>query len=126
MKHGVKTRKFGRIKSQRTALMRSLALALIKYERITTTTARAKSLRPYFEKLITKAREDSLSNRRHITAKLGNNKELTKKLFDEIAPRFAGRPGGYTRITKMAPRVSDASPMAIIELVDAKEEKSNK
>lgn len=121
MKHGVKTRKLGRIKSQREALMRSLAIALIKNERITTTTARAKSLRPVVEKLVTKARENSLSNRRHVTSLLGNNKEIAKKLFDDIAPRYAKRPGGYTRIIKMAPRVSDASPMAIIEFVGTDE-----
>ncbi|MEX0934842.1 MAG: 50S ribosomal protein L17 [Candidatus Paceibacterota bacterium] len=122
MKHGIRTRKLGRIKSQREALMRSLSRSLIQNERITTTTARAKSLRPYVEKLVTKARENTLANRRGVKAQLGNDEESTKKLFSELGPRFANRPGGYTRITKLAPRKSDASPQAIIEFVEQKEE----
>ena len=97
--------------------MRSLAIALIEQERITTTEARAKSLRTFVEKLITKARVGSLESKRLVLSRLGNNLSATKKLVEEIAPRYADRPGGYTRIVKMQARSGDASPMALIELV---------
>lgn len=82
-----------------------------------TTEAKAKSLRPFVEKLVTRARKARLADRRMVTSKLGNEKKATKKLMDDIAPRFVERPGGYTRITKLPPRYSDASPMAVIEFV---------
>jgi large subunit ribosomal protein L17 len=117
MRHGITTKKFGRKKSARTALMRSLARAIILHERIETSAAKAKALRPYIEKLVTLARLDTLARRRVINARLGNSLAETKKLF-EIAKRFENRPGGYTRITKLVARDSDASPRAVIEFVD--------
>lgn len=117
MKHGIKTRKLGREKGPREALMASLVEALVLHERINTTEAKAKSLRPIVEKLITKAKADSLHNRRLVNSRLKNRNEVTKKLFDDIGPRYQDRDGGYTRILKLPVRVSDAAPMAIIELV---------
>lgn len=117
MRHGRKNRKFGRKANVRRGFIRSLAVALITYEKIKTTEARAKELRPYIEKLITKARNGDVASRRFIRARLGNQETLANKLVDEIAPRYEGRNGGYTRITKMPHRKGDASPMAIIEFV---------
>ena len=94
-----------------------MAAALIKHEQITTTTAKAKELRPYVEKLITLAKRGGLSNRRLAHARLLDETQLVK-LFDVIAPRYADRNGGYTRIVKAGIRASDAAPIAIIELVD--------
>jgi len=115
MRHQVKGRKFGRGKNARKALMRSLAVALVKSEKITTTEAKAKELRPFIEKMLTKARSGSLANRRVISSKIGV--VSAKKLFDKIAPKFKDTKGGYTRITKLAPRKGDASRMAIIEFI---------
>ena len=117
MNHGQKTRKFGRRKGQRDALMASLAEAFIENGRIQTTEAKAKSLRPYVEKLITKAKDDTVQNRRLLAGRLKNRKATIKKLFDEVAPNYKDRNGGYTRIMKLPPRESDAAPLAIIELV---------
>jgi large subunit ribosomal protein L17 len=114
MKHLKTGRKFGRVKNQRTALMRSLALSLIKEEKIKTSEAKAKELRPYVEKLITKAKDNSVPNRRLIQSRLGVD---SKKLFETIAPRYKERSGGYTRIVKLGNRSSDGSPRAQIELV---------
>jgi len=94
-----------------------MAAALIKHEQIMTTTANAKELRPYVEKLITLAKKGGLSNRRLAHSRLLDETQL-RKLFDVLAPRYADRAGGYTRIVKAGIRPSDASPMAIIELVD--------
>jgi large subunit ribosomal protein L17 len=94
-----------------------MAAALIKHEQITTTTAKAKELRPYVEKLITLAKRGGLSNRRLAHARLMDDTQL-KKLFDVLADRYADRNGGYTRIIKAGIRASDAAPIAIIELVD--------
>lgn len=116
MKHQKKGRKFNRVKKVRTALMRSLAGNLILKEKIKTTEPKAKELRPYVEKLVTKARTDTVANRRLLNEKLGNTRQLNK-LFKEIGPRYKERAGGYTRITKLPNRVSDGSPMAIIEFV---------
>lgn len=117
MRHGRKNRKFGRKANVRRGFVRSLAVALLTYEKIKTTEARAKELKPYVEKLVTKAKKGDLAARRLIRARLGNQESLANKLVDEIAPRFEGREGGYTRITKMPHRKGDASPMAIIEFV---------
>jgi large subunit ribosomal protein L17 len=114
MKHLKTGRKFGRVKKQRTALMRSLALSLIEEEKIKTSEAKAKELRPYIEKLITRAKENSVANRRLIQAKLGTD---SKKLFESIAPRYKDREGGYTRVVKLGNRSSDGSPRAQIEFV---------
>ena len=94
-----------------------MAAALIKHEQITTTTAKAKELRPYVEKLITLAKKGGLSNRRLAHARLLDDAQLAK-LFDVLAKRYAERDGGYTRVIKAGIRASDAAPIAIIELVD--------
>jgi len=117
MRHRVAGRKLGRTSSHRTALFRNMAAALIKHEQITTTLPKARELRPYVEKLITLAKKGGLSNRRLAHARMLDDTQLVK-LFDSLAPRYAARPGGYTRIVKLGPRASDSAPMAIIELVD--------
>ena len=117
MRHRVAGRKLQRTSSHRQAMFRNMAAALIKHDQITTTTAKAKELRPYVEKLITLAKKGGLSNRRLAHARLLDDVQLVK-LFDTIAPRYADRAGGYTRIIKAGLRASDAAAIAIIELVD--------
>jgi ribosomal protein L17 len=117
MKHGISGRKLQRKSGHRAALLRNMAAALIKHEQITTTTPKAKELRPYVEKLITLAKRGGLSNRRLAHARILDEAQ-EKKLFDVLADRYAGREGGYTRIVKAGIRASDAAPIAIIELVD--------
>ena len=120
MRHRVGGRKLQRTSAHRIALVRNMSAALIKHEQITTTTAKAKELRPYVEKLITLAKKGGLSNRRLAHARLLDDAQLVK-LFDVLASRYAGRNGGYTRIIKAGYRASDAVHMAIIELVDRDE-----
>ncbi|HZF94762.1 MAG TPA: 50S ribosomal protein L17 [Allosphingosinicella sp.] len=117
MRHRNSGRKLQRTSSHRAALFRNMSAALIKHEQITTTLAKAKELRPYVEKLITLAKKGGLSNRRLAHARMLDDTQLVK-LFDTIAPRYAERAGGYTRVVKAGIRASDAAPMAIIELVD--------
>src|SRR3982750_4169647 len=117
MRHRVGGRKLQRTSAHRTALFRNMSAALIKHEQITTTVAKAKELRPYTEKLITLAKKGGLSNRRLAHARLLDDKQL-QKLFDVLAPRYADREGGYTRVIKAGIRASDAAPIAIIEFVD--------
>ena len=117
MRHRVGHRKLQRTSSHRTALFRNMAAALIKHEQITTTTAKAKELRPYVEKLVTLAKKGGLSNRRLAQGRLMDDTQLVK-LFDVIGPRYAARAGGYTRIIKAGIRASDAAAIAIIEFVD--------
>jgi large subunit ribosomal protein L17 len=117
MRHKVGQRKLNRTGSHRIAMLRNMAASLIKHEQITTGLAKAKELRPYVEKLITLAKKGGLSNRRLAQSRLMDDAQLTK-LFDVLAARYADRNGGYTRIIKAGYRASDASPMAIIELVD--------
>ena len=117
MRHHSKTKKFGRKANVRLALMRGLALSLIEHGKITTTEARAKALRPYVEKLVTKARKGDVAARRLVSSRLGGQPDATKKLVDVIAKDYADRPGGYTRIVKMPRRQGDAAPMAVIEFV---------
>lgn len=116
MRHGNSTRKFGREKNQRHALMRSLACNLIRDSRIQTTLAKAKELRPYVEKLVTKAKTSTVASRRIINSKINGPAE-TKKLFETIAPKYATRAGGYIRIIRLGNRNLDGSPMAMIEFV---------
>lgn len=116
MNHHNKNRKFGRNNNQRKALIRSLVCSLIRDEKIITTEAKAKELRPYIEKIVTHGKQDGLEKRRFIISKIGN-KELAKKLFTEISPKYKERAGGYTRIIKLPLRNSDASKMAQIEFV---------
>ena len=117
MRHRVGGRKLQRTSSHRAALFRNMAAALIKHEQITTTTAKAKELRPYVEKLVTLAKHGGLSNRRLAQSRLMDDVQLAK-LFDVIAPRYADRNGGYIRVIKAGIRISDAAPVAIIEFVD--------
>ena len=110
-------RKLGRTSAHRIAMLRNMAAALIKHEQITTTTPKARELRPYLEKLITLGKKGGLSNRRLAHARLLDDVQLTK-LFSVLAERYADRNGGYTRIIKAGYRASDAAPIAVIELVD--------
>ncbi|CAD7288311.1 50S ribosomal protein L17 [Campylobacter majalis] len=113
-KHGY--RKLGRTSSHRSALLKNLAIAIIKSEKIETTLPKAKELRSYIEKLITRARKGDFNAHRAVFASL-QDKETTKKLVTEIAPKYANRNGGYTRIVKTRVRRGDAAEMAYIELV---------
>lgn len=117
MRHHDANRKFGRSKNQRSALLKGLAASLIEHGRIMTTEAKAKELRPAFEKMVTKAKNPTLSNRRLLLSSLYNNTDVVEKLIADIAPRYSERAGGYTRITKLVQRKGDASKMAVIELV---------
>ncbi len=116
MRHSKHNRKFGRERKGRKALLRSLAEALITHGAITTTEAKAKELRPYLEKLVTKGKVDSPANDRLVTRRL-LNRTATAKLFQTFGPQFKSRAGGYTRITKLPRRLSDGSRMARIEFV---------
>jgi large subunit ribosomal protein L17 len=117
MRHKVGHRKLQRTSAHRAALLRNMSAALIKHEQITTTTSKARELRPYLEKLITLAKKGGLSNRRLAHARLLDDTQLTK-LFDVLAVRYADRQGGYTRVIKAGFRASDAAPIAVIELVE--------
>jgi large subunit ribosomal protein L17 len=117
MRHRKKGRNLSRTASHKKATMRNMATALFRHERIETTTAKAKELRPYAERLITLARRGDLHARR-LAARRIQDREVLGKLFDDIAPRFEGRPGGYTRVLKLGHRKGDAAEMALIELVE--------
>jgi len=124
MRHLKAGRKLNRNAAHRLALLRNLSCALIEHERIITTVAKAKALRPFIEKLITLAKKGSLHARRLAVARL-HNKDAVAKLFKEIAPRFAERPGGYTRIIRRQERrLGDAGETAYIELLRAGETKT--
>ncbi|KUK14072.1 MAG: 50S ribosomal protein L17 [Synergistetes bacterium] len=116
MRHRKKGRKLSRTTSHRRALLKNLAISLIVNERVVTTEAKAKELGRVVEKLITKAKEGTLHMRRQVIAFMPH-KEAVRKLFNEIAPRYKDRNGGYTRIVKIGERVGDAASMALIELV---------
>lgn len=115
MRKRKKIKKFSRKKDQRRALLKSLGVSLIRYEKIKTTQTKAKELRRFIEPLITKAKDPSLKNRRYLLRFFPKN--IVKKLIEEIAPRYIQRKGGYTRIIKLGPRRSDSALMAIIELI---------
>lgn len=119
MRHRVDGRHFGRTANQRKALLRGIVASLIKYERIETTVAKAKAARQIVERLVTFGKKGDLHSRRLALSYLPN-KELIRKLFNEIAPRFADRNGGYVRIVRSGVRVKDSAPMAILEFVDYK------
>lgn len=121
MRHRMKGRRMQRTGAHRQALLKNLSAALIKHEQIMTTVPKAKEMRPYVEKLITLAKKGGLSNRRLAHSRLMDEVQ-EKKLFGELAERYADRSGGYTRIIKAGFRDSDAAPMAVIELVDRNEE----
>ena len=115
-RHRVAGRKLGRPTAQRRALLRSLASELITHERIVTTEAKAKEARSLAERMITYGKKGTLHHRRLALAQLPN-KDIVKKVFDELAPRYKDRSGGYTRIIKLATRKGDAAPLAQLELV---------
>lgn len=117
MRHHNTKRKFGRKKNVRNALVNSLALNLIVREKIKTTEPKAKELRPFIEKLVTKAKKGDMANRKLVISQLSNRKREVKKLFDVIAPKYADKKGGYTRVLKLGVRKSDGAKMAIIEFV---------
>ena len=124
MRHQVSAYKLGRSKSARIALRRNLMTQLFTHERIRTTRAKAAAIRGEAERLITIARNSAdgtdaqkVHARRLVASRLGNNK-IIKQLFDEIAPRFANRPGGYTRMIKLGPRPGDSAEMVLLELVE--------
>lgn len=145
MRHRIAGYKLSMDTEQRTALWRNLAIALFTHGQITTTVPKAKGVKPFVEKLITKARKGDLASRRQVIAKLGGNPiqvgndldetvernkygevtggtRIVKKLFDEIAPKFADRPGGYTRIIKLAKhRIGDGSDLCVLQLVGDEE-----
>lgn len=117
MKHHKKTRTLGRSRDQRVALVRSLAENLILRERILTTEARAKEVRPFVEKLITRGKTGTVAARRDILSKLGGREAMMKKVVDDLSVRFKERKGGYTRITKVHRKTSDGRSSAVIEFV---------
>lgn len=117
MRHRVAGRKLGRPTAQRLALMRSLVTDLLRYEKITTTEAKARELRREAEKFITLGKRGDLHARRQALAYI-YDRRVVDKLFDTLAARYADRQGGYTRVVKLGPRVGDAAPMARIELVE--------
>jgi large subunit ribosomal protein L17 len=116
MRHQKQRNKLSRDSAHRKALMRNLSREMIEHERIRTTQAKAKAVKPQVEKLITLAKRGDLHARRQALSALGNDKFLVHKLFEEVAPRYAERPGGYTRIIKLGQR-SDSSEMVFLELV---------
>jgi large subunit ribosomal protein L17 len=118
MRHNLAGRRLSRSTNQRKALMKNLAISLIEHERIETTLPKAKELRVYVEPFITLSKTDSVPNRRLAMSRLGS-KDAVQKLFSaDFRQRFESRPGGYTRILKMASRLGDGADMALIELVD--------
>ncbi len=116
MRHRNSGRKFNRTPAHRRAMFRNLATALLKYEKIETTVEKAKDLRGVVEKIITMAKVDNLHNRRQAFSYL-EEKDVVRKLFSDIAPKYKERPGGYTRVIKTSNRAGDAAEMAYIQLV---------
>ena len=120
MRHGDKINNLGRTASHRNALLANLTCQLFEHKKIVTTLAKAKALRPFVEPLITKSKENTTHQRRIVFSHL-QDKEAVKELFDNVAPKVGGRPGGYTRIIKLGIRPGDAAEKAMIELVDFNE-----
>ena len=117
MRHHNTNRKFGRGKTQRSALLNSLVSNLIVREKIKTTLPKAKEIRPMIEKLVTRAKSGNLATKRLIISKLGGRTREVKKLFEVLAPKYKDTKGGYTRILKLGVRKADGASMAIIEFV---------
>jgi large subunit ribosomal protein L17 len=117
MRHAKQRHKLSRDSAHRKALLRNLSRELIQHERIKTSQAKAKAVKPSVEKLITLAKRGDLHARRQALSELGQDKFVVHKLFEEVAPRYAERPGGYTRIVKLGPRRSDSTEMVYLELV---------
>jgi len=120
MRHAMRHRKLGRTSSHREALFRNQLQSLVEKEKIVTTLPKAKELRPIAEKVITRGKHGTLHDRRWVLRWV-LKRDLVKKVFDEIAPRFTARPGGYLRIVKLGPRQGDGAEMAVLELVDRPE-----
>ena len=118
MKHHKRQRKLGRVRKVRVALLRSLARALILNGQIETSVAKAKELRPFVEKLVTIARKNTVVSRRIVEARLGNDKEASKKLHEQVAPNFINRAGGYTRIVKLGKTADVTNDKAVIAFVE--------
>ena len=116
-----KGRRLGGSSAHQRSMMANLAASLFAAEAIETTEAKAKALRPFAEKLITKAKKGGLHRHRQLVSSLNGDQEMAQKLIDEIGPRYEDRPGGYTRVIKLGQRHGDAAPMSIIELVDRPE-----
>ena len=125
MRHRVNGKKLRRNTAHRRALLRNLVTSLLERERVRTTLAKAKATRPLAEKMITLAKKDTLHTRR-LVLRFIFKKNIVKKLFEEIGPRFIERPGGYTRIVKISPRAGDGAEMAMIELVGSEFKKKEK
>ena len=121
MKHRIDVNRLDRKASHRRALHRSMVTALFRYERIRTTKAKAREISRTAERLITRARVDTVHNRRQVARRI-HDKQVLAKLFNEIAGRFADRPGGYTRCTKLGKRYGDAAEMVLLELVELGED----
>ena len=117
MAHRIGGRKLSRKQGPRLALYKNLTVSVLRYERIKTTEAKAKAVKPELEELITLAKRGDLHARRQALSALGQDKFTVHRLFEEVAPRYAARPGGYTRILKLGPRRSDATEMVFLELV---------
>ena len=117
MRHQIRGRKLGRSPAHRRAMFRNQLASLIKEERIRTTLPKAKELRPIAEKVVTQGKRDTVHARRLVSRWIPQ-RDLVKKLFDEIAPRFNTRPGGYLRIVRLGPRQGDGAEMAILEFVE--------
>lgn len=117
MRHGVAGRKLSRATDHRLALLRNQVTDLLRYGKFNTTEAKAKEVRPLAEKMITLGKHGNLHARRQALAFM-NDENVVNKLFAEVAPKFASRPGGYTRLVKLGPRVGDGAEMARLELVE--------
>jgi large subunit ribosomal protein L17 len=117
MRHRKTRHKLSRDTAHRRSLLRNLCREVIEHERIKTSQAKAKAVKPEVEKLITLAKRGGLHARRQALSELGQDRFVVHKLFEEIAPRYAERPGGYTRIVKLGPRRSDSTEMVFLELV---------
>jgi large subunit ribosomal protein L17 len=125
MRHRVSGKKLRRNMAHRRALLRNLVTSILEKERIRTTLTKAKAARPLTEKMITLAKKDTLHTRRR-ALRFIFKKDVVKKLFKEIGPRFSERPGGYTRIVKLGPRAGDGADMAMIELIGSEFKKKKK
>jgi len=125
VRHRKKGRQLGRQTKHRWALFRSLVTSLLEHERIETTEAKAKAIRPLADQMITLAKRENLHARRQVLAMVPDN-EVVRKMFDTVAARFADRHGGYTRIIKAGPRPGDAAPTVLLELVDRPETPADK
>ena len=118
MRHNRSYRKLGRTSEHRRALLRNQLCSIIKHERIVTTLPKAKELRPIIEKMVTFGRQADSVHARRMVGRWVSDRDLIKRLFHDIGPRFSSRPGGYTRILKLGPRPGDGAELAILEFVD--------